>query len=103
MTRSNSLFALLEEHPEFRNIILSNLLFSRPLQTDTIEALRKSISEALELIHATSPFELQLQRNVQLYGTPYDRFRPYGLRDNVDLIGLAYAIYHLAYTLTTGR
>lgn len=94
-TRVDTLFALLDQHPEFKNIILRELLLQQPQYPDSTELFRKSIAQALAHFRTTASQYGIIQRKDQIYVSPYDPFRPHGLKNNIDLIGLTIAIIYL--------
>ncbi|MBM4167810.1 MAG: hypothetical protein FJ215_01430 [Ignavibacteria bacterium] len=94
-TKIDSLFGLLDEYPELKRAVFRELLVNQLPLRDSSEGFRMAVARSLARFYEGSYRYGSLQRKDAIYVSPYDPFRPHGLLQNVNMIGLILAISRL--------
>lgn|GEM_PF-2536211 len=102
-TKVDSLFALLDEYPELKRVVFRELLLNPPPRVDSSENFRLALARSLARFYEGSAQYGIIQRKDWIYVSPYDPFRPHGLTNSIDFVGLILAIVELSEKLSSKK
>jgi|GEM_PF-4273671 len=87
-TKEEFLIQLLDEHPELKHLVLRKLLSNQTQEVDPSANLKKSWLAITSEIKYTPSLELELRRNIELYGQKNNPLTPFRPDVEVDVISL---------------